>query len=288
MDKVSIGFPQYMLSAILLILSSMFVTTLLAQESMKGESSTGAGSFALPVEAEFDSGAPNGNASFLRFLPVYSFSLKSDWRLINLNLITLADAPGGVPGRPGNPNPDPADTDKVFGLSDIIHASFFTPPSTGKFIWGLGPMLGIPTATDTVLGSGKWAAGVAARLTFRSGAWNLGAIAGNRWSFAGDEDRADVNQLMIRGAIRRQLPNNWYFVSAPIITANWNASSGQKWLVPVGGGFGKVFEINSEPWAWSIQAYANVIKPDGAPDWAARFAVVIAIPSQLLRPENRN
>jgi hypothetical protein len=81
----------------------------------------------------------------------------------------------------------------------------------------------------------------------------------------------------MRGAVRRQLPNNWYFVSAPIITANWKAV-GQKWLVPLGGGFGKVFELHSDPWALSLQGYYNVIKPDGAPNWAVRLSMIAAIP----------
>jgi hypothetical protein len=82
---------------------------------------------------------------------------------------------------------------------------------------------------------------------------------------------------MIRGTVRRALPNNWYFVSAPIITANWNRPD-QKWLVPLGGGIGKVYRFGSNPWAFSLQGYYNVIKPDAAPDWSVRLSVVAAIP----------
>ena len=234
------------------------------------------GFFALPMELESDSGAANGDALIFRALPLYSFSLSPNWRLVNLDLITLADAPGGVPGRPGNPEPLPGDP--VFGLGDIIHASLLTPAKKTNYIWGAGLMLSIPTATDGRLGSGKWAIGPAVRLTYRSEPWSLSALAGNRWSFAGDADRAEVNQLMIRGLIRRHLPNNWFFVSAPIITSNWNAISGERWLVPVGGGFGKVFDINSRPWSWSVQGYYNVIRPEHAPGWAVRVAMVAALP----------
>jgi hypothetical protein len=97
------------------------------------------------------------------------------------------------------------------------------------------------------------------------------------WSFAGSDNRKPVSQLMIRGTVRRALPNNWYFVSAPIITANWNRPD-QKWLVPLGGGFGKVYRFGSNPWAFSLQGYYNVIKPDAAPDWSVRLSVVAAIP----------
>jgi len=232
--------------------------------------------FSLPMELEADSGADNGDALVYRAMPLYSFSINEDWRLVNLDLVTLADAPGGVPGRPGNPEPLPGD--QVFGLGDLVHTSFLTPERQTDYIWGAGLMLAIPTATDGRLGSGKWAIGPAVRLAYRTGSWNIGAVAGNRWSFAGDADRAEVNQLMVRGLVRRKLPNDWFFVSAPIITANWNAPSGERWLLPLGGGFGRVFNINSRPWSWSIQGYYNVIRPDMAPEYAVRVAMVAALP----------
>jgi hypothetical protein len=65
--------------------------------------------------------------------------------------------------------------------------------------------------------------------------------------------------------------------SAPIVRANsW--ADGQKWLVPAGGGIGRVFQIKSDPWALSVQGYCNVIKPDGERNWLIRLQLVAAIP----------
>lgn len=233
-------------------------------------------SFALPVEIEHDYGAENGEATIIRLLPLYSFPLNDQWRLVNVDIVTLADAPGGVPGRPGNPNI--VEGEQAFGLGDWLHASFFTPENQEGFIWGAGFILGVPTATDDVLGSGKWSAGPAVRLTYRGGPWNLGMLAGQRWSFAGSSSRPDLNALIVRGTLRRQLPDNWYLVSAPIITANWDARSSQRWLVPVGGGVGRTFELWRRNWAASLQGYYNAIRPDGAPDWAIRLQVIAALP----------
>lgn len=158
-----------------------------------------------------------------------------------------------------------------------MHASLYTPAGSDNFIWGAGVMLGVPTASNGQLGSGKWSAGPAFRVTYRNGPWNFSALGGQRWSFAGDAERADVSQLMIRGAINRQFDDGWFFASSPIITANWNAA-GQKWLIPLGGGIGRRFDIASDPWAWSVQGYYNVIKPDGAPNWSVRLSIVTAIP----------
>ncbi|MDH3732450.1 MAG: hypothetical protein OEU54_02910 [Gemmatimonadota bacterium] len=229
--------------------------------------------FALPIEVEHDYGAFNGEATIIRFLPVYTIPISSRWRLANLDLVTLADARGGAPGRPGNPTPELGD--RVFGLSDLLHASFLTPEGQRTFIWGAGFMLRLPTATDESLGAGKWAFGPALRLVYRKGGWNVGGVAGQNWSFAGDPDRADLSLLLIRASLRRQLPAGWYLVSAPIINANWRAPASQTWLVPLGGGVGK--RLGPPSWATSAQAYYNVVRPDGAPKWALRLQVIAAI-----------
>ena len=235
----------------------------------------------LPFEIDTDFGAANGDATLGRFLPVNTIVITDRWKLVNIALVTVADAPGGRPGEPGNPDPVPGP--KVFGLADFTDALLIAPNNRNKFQWGVGFALGVPTATDPALGSGKWQAGPAFRLSYLTGPWRFGLLATNRWSFAGDSDRADTNQLLARGLVRRELGERWFFVSAPIITANWNAPSGQRWLVPLGGGFGRSFPTRSASVNVSLQAYANVIKPDGAPDSVLRLGVTF--PFRL--PERR-
>lgn len=236
--------------------------------------------FVLPIEVDFDYGATNGRAVISRYMPLFALPLGQDWRLVNLTLAVVADAPGGVPGFPGNPDPVPGAS--VFGLGDLTNAVFFTPPSrSDKLVWGFGPAFALPVATDARLGSGKWSAGPAFRFAYRPGKWNLGGLVVDLGSFAGDPERGDIHQLMVRGLIRRQLGGGWYFTSNPIITANWNASSGGRWLVPIGGGVGKRFELGSKTVAVAVHAYFNVIKPEGAPDGLVRIDLVLPIPVSI-------
>lgn len=256
----------------LLIAAFVFgVSDLPAEESESDSQSAADSFFALPIELDADSGAANGDATILRISPLWGSPSANEWRVQHLSLFTIADAPGGVPGQPGNPDPVPGD--RVFGVGDLTHASFFTAPVSGKTIWGLGAMVTLPIASDRLLGSGKWTVGPAFRVVYRSGPWNIGMFGGQIWSFAGSSNRGDISQLIVRGAIRRQLQNDWYFVSAPIITANWKAAD-QKWVIPLGGGIGKVFRYQSNPWALSLQGYYNVVKPDGAPNWSVRLALI--------------
>ena len=236
--------------------------------------------FSLPIEFDFDYGASNGYAIINRYIPLVAFPIGENWKLINLTQVIVADAPGGVPGRPGNPEPKAGG--RVFGLSDLTNAVFLTPPPPSKrLVWGFGPAVAFPIATDIRLGSGKWLFGPAFRFAYRPGEWNLGALILNLWSFAGDSNRKDVNQLLIRGLVRRRLGGGWYFTSNPIITANWNASSGQVWLIPLGAGIGRRFEIGSLPIALAVHYYYHVVKPDSAPDGLFRIDFIIPIPAGL-------
>jgi len=68
-------------------------------------------------------------------------------------------------------------------------------------------------------------------------------------------------------------------VSAPIITANWEASSGDKWTVPVGGGVGKLFRLDKLPINTQLPAFYNVERPDLAADWQLRFQFQLLFPT---------
>ena len=106
----------------------------------------------LPFEIDTDFGAANGDATLGRFLPVNTIVITDRWKLVNVALVTVADAPGGRPGEPGNPDPVPGP--KVFGLADFTDALLIAPNNRNKFQWGVGFALGVATATDPALGSG--------------------------------------------------------------------------------------------------------------------------------------
>jgi hypothetical protein len=86
------------------------------------------------------------------------------------------------------------------------------------------------------------------------GLWVVGALARQLWSFAGDDDRQDVSQMLIQPFVNYNLPEGWFLASATIITANWEADSDDRWLVPLGGGGGRVFKTGPQPVNATLQA----------------------------------
>ena len=70
------------------------------------------------------------------------------------------------------------------------------------------------------------------------------------------------------------------FGLAPILTANWNAEKGEQWIVPFGGGAGKVFKIGKLPINVNAHIYYNAVSPDGIGDWGTRFQLQLLFPKR--------
>jgi hypothetical protein len=165
-----------------------------------------------------------------------------------------------------------------FGLGDINYTAFFSPARPSAFIWGIGPSVTLPTSTSDRLGSQKWSAGPSAVALITPGQWVIGALVRQLWSFAGSSARQNVNQTLIQPFINYNLPNGWFLSSSPIMTANWQSASGNRWLVPIGGGIGRLIKLGALPMQISVQAFDNVERPAGAPRWSLRFGVSFLFP----------
>ncbi|MBW2678739.1 MAG: neuromedin U [Deltaproteobacteria bacterium] len=229
----------------------------------------------LPFKFSFDYGAPNGEASFLNIQPVVPVTV-GNWNLVNRAIIPLIDSPGEVAGTPNIPNPIPGNG--ATGLGDINYSLYFSPVKYDKAIWGLGPSITMPSATDDQLGSDKWSAGPTGIVLFQPKWGTIGGLARHLWSFAGDSDRADVNQSLFEPFVNYNLPQGWYLIADIIITANWEADSSNRWTVPLGGGAGKLFNIGKQVMNIRSEVYYNVKKPNSAPDWQWGFTVQFLFP----------
>jgi len=222
----------------------------------------------LPFQnnTNFGIGPHDKTQNVLNIQPIWPFALNEDWNLITRTIVPVISQPALAAGQ-----------ERTNGLGDTTFTAFFSPKDSGKLIWGLGPVFLLPTATDDVLGSDKWGIGPAVVVLTMPGNWVIGSLLSNVWSFAGSGDQ-DVNLFTWQYFINYNLPDGWYLSSAPIITANWEAESGNKWTVPFGGGFGKVFRVGKQPMNASVQAFYNVEKPDLGADWTLRLQLQFLFP----------
>lgn len=216
----------------------------------------------------FGIGPNDRSQNILNIQPVVPTTL-GEWNLINRVIAPIISQPVLS-----------TESDSKFGLGDIVYQGFFTPASGGNVTWGIGPVAILPTATDPSLGSGKWSAGPTAVVVAFAGKFVLGGVAYNTWSFAGKSDRSDVNLGFVQYFVNYNLPKAWYITSAPAITVNWEAPEGDKWIVPFGGGMGKIFAIGKQKLNGSVNAYWNAVKPEttDGPDWTLRAQLVFMFP----------
>ena len=223
--------------------------------------------YVLPIQnnTQFGIGPDNLTQNITNIQPVIPIGLGKEVNLIVRTIIPLINQPISK-------------DNSQFGLGDIALSLFFTPQKPGKLIWGVGPAIGMPTGTDPSLGSQKWSAGPSVIALIQPKGWTMGFVVQNTWSFAGDDNRADINAFYTNIFVVRQIKKGWYVNSAPIITANWEAQSGQQWLVPLGVGAGKVFRLGKLPTNIQAGYYNYVIRPDSGPSWQLRAQVNFMFP----------
>ncbi len=231
-------------------------------------------SISVPIENNFYFGVgPGGDLKdSLRLKPVIPARFLGAWHLFQRPILQVVAQPAPKPGEDG-----------AFGLGDLEYQLYLSPPSTHEFIWGLGADLWFPTATATVLGSGKSSAGFAGAFRLDAGPWILGIIATQYWSYAGDPNRASVSEMSLQPLLFFNFPAAWYLTSSPVLTADWRAVSGQVWTIPVGGGGGKHFgpdqSINVQ-----VQGFYDVVAPNWAGRWQLRLVFQMLFPRETGRP----
>src|SRR5262247_687665 len=158
----------------------------------------------------------NHQIYLLNIQPVIPIHVTENWNLIARIIQPVINIPSLAPG--GN----------ATGLGDMNPTFFMSPAKPGELIWGVGPTFTLPTATDKLLGNGKFSLGPAAVVLTMQGHWVLGALINNQWSVAGWTS-GHVNQMLIQPFVNYNLPNHWYLVSDPIMTANWAAKGSNVW-----------------------------------------------------------
>jgi hypothetical protein len=154
----------------------------------------------VPFQNNFNFGAGTNHDQTIYNLnvqPVIPLKLTEDWNLITRLITPIINQPSLFPG-----------VESAFGLGDINPSFFLSPAKPSALIWGVGPTFTLPTATDSLLGSGKWSMGPAAVALTIQGPWVVGALANQQWSFAGWRDQ-DVSQLLIQPFVNYNFPHGW-------------------------------------------------------------------------------
>jgi hypothetical protein len=180
---------------------------------------------------------------------------------------------------------------RTTGFGDMYYVGLFTPREGIKlegganFLWGAGFDLGFPTASEDILGTGKWAAGPSALGVYMGPKWKIGALAQQYWDYAGDDDRSDVNMTNIQYFVYYSLSDTMSIGAGPNIIANWEQDSDNTWTVPIGLGINKTIQMGKVPVRFGFEVHYSVVQPDDSPgvEWDYRFYIIPAVPSALFK-----
>jgi hypothetical protein len=212
---------------------------------------------------------PNGHMqNVLNIQPVVPVNLNADWNLITRTILPVISQPEFQPNE-----------GTTFGIGATQASFFLSPARPGEVIWGAGAVVQAPTITSSALGSRIWGAGPTFVALTMQGPWVLGGLVNNIWSFGGTRDDR-YNTLTLQPFVNYNIPSSpgTYISFSPIVTANWDARSGQQWTVPLGLAVGQVLPIGNQPINVQLGAYYNVVRPDIGPEWQVRFQIALLFP----------
>lgn len=240
-----------------------------ADELAKQLSNPVASLISVPLQFNYDDLDSGGSRSWLNVQPVVPISIGEDWNMISRTIVPITYQEDVFPG-----------AGSQFGTGDITQSFFFSPkqPTAGGWIIGVGPALLVPTASDDLLGTGKWGAGpTAVVLKQTSSGWTYGALVNHLWSFAGDSDRDDVSNTFLQPFLTRALGQGRTLSFNFESSYNWKA---EQWSVPLNIGYSKVSRIGSQMVSYQGGVRYYLESPDGGPDWGLRFALTLLFPEK--------
>jgi hypothetical protein len=223
----------------------------------------------IPIQMNYDQNfGPDEDGWKLQtnIQPVLPFNVNDDWNLITRTIMPVIWQDEIFPG-----------AGSQFGLGDINLSLFFSPKKpTNGVIWGVGPVLYLSTATEDLLGAEKWGAGPTAIALTMRGRWTMGALANHLWSFAGNDQRDDINSTFVQPFVAYTWPSAWTVSVQSETTYNWEI---RKWGVPVNVAVAKLVMLGRLPVSLSGGVGRWLTSPDGAADgWRFRLQANFVLP----------
>jgi len=255
---------QALLFATALIVSANPASAQDADELARQTQNPVANLITVPFEANWDMGIGDREATgtILNFQPVVPFELTPKWNMVLRTILPVSSQPG-------------TGTQRISGLGDSVVTLFLSPSASGKVIWGVGPVMLLPTATNTALGSEKFGFGPSAVVLTQPGPWTLGILANQIWSVDGAVDRTGVNQMLLQPFLHYNLGEGLSVGASVEANINWKDDGTS--TIPLLFQASKVTRLSSRPARLSMAVGPMLAHAQGA-DWRFRMSITFLFP----------
>jgi hypothetical protein len=207
-----------------------------------------------------------GSKHYMNVQPVIPISISEDLNIISRTIVPLIDQENIPSGY------------NESGVGDVLQSFFVSPskPTAGGLIWGLGPALILPTASDETLGGEKWAAGPTFVGLKQEGPWTYGVLTNHLWSYAGTDVRNDINATFIQPFLTYITKTKTTFALNTESTYDWQSNN---WNVPVNFIVSQLFKVNNQPMQFGVgPRYWAESPTGGAEEWGARAVFTLLFP----------
>jgi hypothetical protein len=223
----------------------------------------------VPLQFNHDEniGAADGRRSVLNLQPVVPISINQDWNLVSRTIVPLVDQKD-VAGTSGRQS----------GFGDIVQSVFFSPkaPTARGLIWGAGPVLLLPTATDDLLGAKKWGLGPTGVVLTQRGPWTYGALANHIWSVGGKSERADISATFVQPFLTYTAKTATTFGLNTESTYDWKS---RRWTVPINLTASQVLKVGDQlVQVGAGTRYWTKSPPSGPQGWGYRVTLTFLFP----------
>src|SRR5688572_3698397 len=254
------------IGTLLLLAAAHDVLAQSADELAKQTQNPVASLISVPFQANWDVGIGTREAigTTLNIQPVAPFSLTKTVNVILRVIMPLVSTPT-----------DDEDL-RINGMSDTVATAFLSPAHTGKIIWGVGPVLLLPTATNNSLGSEQVGLGPSIVALVQPGRWTIGLLWNQIWSMDGPPDRTEVNRGFFQPFANYNLAEGLAVGASLEATANWDED--QIWNSPLVFTLSKVTVLGKRPVNFVVGAGPLIASPDGGADWRLRVQANFLFP----------
>lgn len=220
----------------------------------------------FPIQTNFDFGMGSGGSGWrmtMNVQPVIPIALSPKWNMISRTIVPIIHQGNVVAPGTGQS-----------GLGDILQSLFFSPNKTEPFIWGVGPAILFPTATNEFLGNDQLGLGPTVVVLKQQGPWTVGALWNHIWRVAGGSGRPKVNSDFIQPFLSYATKDGWSYTLNTESTYDW---TGNSWAVPVHFNVAKVVRFGKQPISFGGAIRCWVTSPTGGPESCGLRIVVTGI-----------
>lgn len=219
----------------------------------------------FPLQGNFDMrmGDGSGWRYTLNIQPVIPVALNPNWNMISRTIMPFihqsnVTAPGA----------------SQTGLGDITQSLFFSPNKSEPFVWAVGPVFLVPTATNANLGTQKFGIGPTVLVLKQSHGWTVGVLANHVWSVAGKSSRASVNSTFLQPFLSYNTKDGWTYGVNTESTYDWRSGA---WSIPIIPSVSKLVRFGKQPISFGGGVKCWVTTPTGGPETCSVRIIVTAL-----------